>query len=581
MTESRANWTATLSLVSDSDSQTRRQQSENYVLSKKNTTFLGRSTECQIVLRSKYITVSRYHAKIEWVSLNGEPAWQVCDLETPNGTFVNDRRIDNCQPLQSGDRLTLGKPKGATFIFEYKPLADEELVELFNKEQPYSQTYVPDLSDAGYPEFEIERLAKLQAEETNVASETNVTSETNANSDRSSLAPLNAENADLPQKIQKKNAIANLFGKIPSKNLLGFILLFLIVPALIYAIVTAFETKKAKNEVIKSYIGSISTFLLEKDLDNLNPFNQEARKARESANAQTRATLKNLDGQAKGSLIRFLYDSKLTRLQASKLTTTWLSDPSKISNKGPLPLSERDLQRRELIYSRQFNLGSVPTPLPVLMMNPSEFNQRQSEAQKKACLASEINDKKCAWAITFDGQVNEHPFLTPIQLSGADITGVVLKNAPLESINLEGAYLSLQSCSQDSSGNLGENVSRKWDSWFSKNRCGADFRNAGLQRARLFRAVFRGANLSNAKLDYADLREADLRDANLLGVHWPGAILKGACFSKENWQQQFPTNGPDGKPFDPVALGMKAVPKQQSDPNNLRDFQACKDIGAS
>ncbi|NJM77109.1 MAG: FHA domain-containing protein [Acaryochloridaceae cyanobacterium RU_4_10] len=578
MTEAQSNWTATLSLVSDSDSQTRRSQSENYVLSKKNTTFLGRSTECQIVLRSKYITVSRYHAKVEWVNLDGEFVWQVCDLETPNGTFVNDRRVDNCQPLKSGDRLTLGKPKGATFIFEYKSLGAEELVELFNKEQPYSKTYVPDLSDAGYPEFEVERLAKLQAEETNVASERSSVEPLNV--ETSSVKPLNVADADLPQEKKKQNAIATLLSKIPAKNLMGLILFFVIAPALIYAITTAFETKKAKNEVIKSYIGSISTLLLEKDLDNLNPFNQEARKARESANAQTRATLKSLDGPAKGSLIRFLYDSKLARLQASKLSTAWLSNPDKVFNKGPLPLSESDLQRQELIYSRQFNLESGATPLPVLMMNPSDFDRRQSEAQKKVCATGE-GDKKCAWAVTFNSQVNEQPFLTPIQLSGADVTGVVLKNAPLDGINLEGAYLSLQSCSQESSGNLLDNFSRKWDSWFSKNRCGADFRNAGLQSARLFRAVFRGADLSNAKLDYADLREADLRDANLLGVHWSGAVLKGACFSKENWQQKFPANGPDGKPFDPIALGMKAVPKQQSDPNNPRDFQVCKDIRAS
>ncbi len=576
MTESQSNWTATLSLVSNSDSQTRRQQSENYVLSKKNTTFLGRSTECQIVLRSKYITVSRYHAKVEWVSLNGKSVWQICDLETPNGTFVNDQRVDNCQPLKSGDRLTLGKPKGATFIFEYKPLGAEELVDLFNKEQPYSKTYVPDLSDEGYPEFEIERLANLQAEHSDIIP------------NQPPLAPiaplpLNVENADLSPQNKKKNVLENLLRGIPAKNFLGLILLFLIAPALIYAITTSFEAKKAKNEVIKSYIGSISTLLIEKDLDNLNPFNQETRKARESANAQTRVTLKSLDGKAKGSLIRFLYDSKLTRLQPSKLSKTWFANTENVFNKGPLLLSDKDLQKQELVYSRQFNLGSTAIPLPVFVMKPFEFQQRQSEDQKITCTTSTPeNSQKCAWAVTFDAQVNEQPFLTPIQLSGADVTGVNLKNAPLESINLEGAYLSLQSCSQDLSGNpLEDNFYRKWDNWLSKDRCSADFRNAGLQGSRLFRAVLRGANLGNAKLDYADLREADLRDANLSGVQWPGAILKGACFSKENWQQKFPAKGPDGKPFDPISLGMKAVPKEQSDPNNRGDFKTCKDIAAS
>lgn len=42
--------------------------------------------------------------------------WEVCDLNSANGTVVNGQRLQGCRKLQSGDRITLGQ--NATFIFE-------------------------------------------------------------------------------------------------------------------------------------------------------------------------------------------------------------------------------------------------------------------------------------------------------------------------------------------------------------------------------------------------------------------------------------------------------------------------------
>jgi RsiW-degrading membrane proteinase PrsW (M82 family) len=65
---------------------------------------------------STYSGVSRQHVKI--CSVPGFPlTWQVCDLNSANGTFVNGQRLQDCQVLQVGDRVVLGQ-NGPEFVFE-------------------------------------------------------------------------------------------------------------------------------------------------------------------------------------------------------------------------------------------------------------------------------------------------------------------------------------------------------------------------------------------------------------------------------------------------------------------------------
>ena len=85
-----------------------------YALSTTQEMTIGRETSCQIILDStKYLSISRLHAVLRPLA-SGE--WEVCDLNSANGTVVNDRRLQGCRKLQSGDRITLGQ--NATFIFE-------------------------------------------------------------------------------------------------------------------------------------------------------------------------------------------------------------------------------------------------------------------------------------------------------------------------------------------------------------------------------------------------------------------------------------------------------------------------------
>jgi RsiW-degrading membrane proteinase PrsW (M82 family) len=65
--------------------------------------------------------VSRRHAEVNPVlgfdASSGKRLWQVCDLGSANGTYVNGQQIKGCHLLQSGDRIMLGH-NGPEFIFE-------------------------------------------------------------------------------------------------------------------------------------------------------------------------------------------------------------------------------------------------------------------------------------------------------------------------------------------------------------------------------------------------------------------------------------------------------------------------------
>lgn len=88
---------------------------------------IGREPTCQIVLDTRvYTGVSRQHASITAygeASDETESAWQVEDLNSSNGTYVNGLRIEAPHWLQEGDRISLGR-QGPQFIFELLSPAD-------------------------------------------------------------------------------------------------------------------------------------------------------------------------------------------------------------------------------------------------------------------------------------------------------------------------------------------------------------------------------------------------------------------------------------------------------------------------
>ncbi|HSJ57423.1 MAG TPA: FHA domain-containing protein [Anaerolineae bacterium] len=63
---------------------------------------IGRSSSCDVVLNDH--RSSRQHANLQWTGRG----WEVVDLESTNGTYVNGMRVHHPYPLRTGDRVTVG-----------------------------------------------------------------------------------------------------------------------------------------------------------------------------------------------------------------------------------------------------------------------------------------------------------------------------------------------------------------------------------------------------------------------------------------------------------------------------------------
>jgi RsiW-degrading membrane proteinase PrsW (M82 family) len=92
--------------------------SSSYPILETEELLLGRSPDCQVILDfNVYSGVSRRHAVIRYSQEPQSSEWQLCDLGSANGTFLNGIQLDGCHPLKQGDRIALGKG-GPEFIFE-------------------------------------------------------------------------------------------------------------------------------------------------------------------------------------------------------------------------------------------------------------------------------------------------------------------------------------------------------------------------------------------------------------------------------------------------------------------------------
>ncbi|NJO42228.1 MAG: FHA domain-containing protein [Cyanobacteria bacterium CRU_2_1] len=100
---------AFLKLLSSPDAPT-------YQLNLTQDTIVGREPSCQIVLDSQqYIGVSRRHSAIRYKpELQG---FELSDLGSSNGTFINGQRLQGSHTLQPNDRIQLGA-NGPEFSFE-------------------------------------------------------------------------------------------------------------------------------------------------------------------------------------------------------------------------------------------------------------------------------------------------------------------------------------------------------------------------------------------------------------------------------------------------------------------------------
>jgi len=102
-----------------------------YYLASATEVVLGRDPSCHVSLDPNLHTgVSRRHAVIRRVplreSLQDRDQWQICDLNSANGTYVNRQRLDGCLVLYPGDRVQLGK-RGPEFALEVEGFVSQPL----------------------------------------------------------------------------------------------------------------------------------------------------------------------------------------------------------------------------------------------------------------------------------------------------------------------------------------------------------------------------------------------------------------------------------------------------------------------
>ena len=128
MTGKNARHNAFLRLVSGNGAPLRSEF--RYSLLPSQEMIVGRDPSCQIVLDAMmYRMVSRRHAVVRPLSSSPDNkfSWLICDLNSANGTYLNGQRLQGCQELHPGDRISLGSD-GPQFVFEHDQVSQATIM---------------------------------------------------------------------------------------------------------------------------------------------------------------------------------------------------------------------------------------------------------------------------------------------------------------------------------------------------------------------------------------------------------------------------------------------------------------------
>jgi uncharacterized protein YjbI with pentapeptide repeats len=240
------------------------------------------------------------------------------------------------------------------------------------------------------------------------------------------------------------------------------------------------ETEHLQKTAFQSYMDRMSELLLEKGLQSSEPGSE----VRNIARARTLGVLPGLDGHRKGTIVRFLYDSRLINGPEAVMDMRETDLRGAVINQANFPqvkLHEADLSAADL----------------------SRSDLQEADLHQTVMIVANLIGANLSRA-NLGGVVLTEAVMTAVNLSEAD-----LSQADLHGANLEGAEL------------MGANLQQVnlCDTILSlANLVGADLRGADLRRANL-----EGADLIEANLEGADLREANLH----------GAVLRGLKYNKE------------------------------------------------
>jgi uncharacterized protein YjbI with pentapeptide repeats len=251
------------------------------------------------------------------------------------------------------------------------------------------------------------------------------------------------------------------------------------------------------QEILSTYLEEMTDLLLDyhlRDSQQNSLPTQNGSEVNQVARAKTLNAVRRLsDGDSKGQIIKFLYESDL--IGRCSLSVTQLE----ATNCQPAILHLNDARLNETIVLSQETL------FPGIDLQRVELNN--------ASLAG----------VDLSYAQLQHARLRTVDLSGAILQGANLQNADLANANLSGVRMSNAVLS-------------------SATLYGADLSNATMQNADLSDAHLNGANLNDA-----DLQDADLRHTALDGASLQDTDLKGAQYNRTT---TFPTS------FNPLESGM-------------------------
>jgi uncharacterized protein YjbI with pentapeptide repeats len=222
--------------------------------------------------------------------------------------------------------------------------------------------------------------------------------------------------------------------------------------------------ERAREEALQTYIDKVTGLLLEHELRAAAASDEVSVIAR----ARTLATLRMLDKDRKGLLLRFLHEAGLIRR----------GNPT-------FPLTGADLTKANLRLA-------VLTEIELVRVNLSGSDLN----------GAILNGANLAWTEL------EGSDLSMAELSRADLSWTVLRKANLPGADLSGAKVRLADLA-------------------GANLLGANLTGADLSGANLSKADLRGADLSGAVLGMADPTEAELAFCRVLGIQLCDTLLAG------------------------------------------------------
>ncbi|NJO31190.1 MAG: pentapeptide repeat-containing protein [Richelia sp. SL_2_1] len=259
------------------------------------------------------------------------------------------------------------------------------------------------------------------------------------------------------------------------------------------------EKEKTTNilneEALQGYIDRMSELLLDKNLKSLSPQDALREAALDVARARTLSVLRRLDidGERKGSIIRFLIDAEF--INQLQLDLSYAK------------LSGADMNGANLSGANFYGANFYGANLNNAKLSGANLSGANFYGAKLS-------------GANFYGADLSGAKLSGAKLSGANFYGADLSRAYLSGANLNGANFYSANLS---SANLS-----------SANLCFANLSGANLCFANLFSAYLSSAKLNGANLSGANFFSANLSDTKLSGADFSGTKLSNANLSGAN-----------------------------------------------